>query len=121
MYTLRSIDLIGCLGGAYLLAFGMTYPILGRLHILLADLSDHRALVFLRLACMTTFALGIICCYYLTTVQGVMIGRAISGIGAAGSISGITTLLNTYPPGTNQRLGLSFLLVYTTAQLIGPM
>jgi hypothetical protein len=107
MYTLRSIDLIGCLGGAYLLAFGMTYPILGRLHILLADLSDHRALVFLRLACMTTFALGIICCYYLTTVQGVMIG--------------ITTLLNTYPPGTNQRLGLSFLLVYTTAQLIGPM
>jgi MFS family permease len=115
------MNLIGCLGGAYLLAFGMTYPILGRLHTLLADLSNRRALVFLRLACMTTFAAGIICCYYLNTVQGVVIGRAISGTATAGSFSGITTLLNADPRGTNQRLGVSFLLVYAMTRFFGPM
>jgi MFS family permease len=99
----------------------MTYPILGRLHTLLADLSNFRALIFLRLACMTTFAAGAICSYSLTTFHGIAIGRALAGIGAAGSISGITTLSNTFLPGTNRRLGALLLALYAAARMAGPM
>jgi MFS family permease len=119
--TITSTDFIGYLGSAYLLAFGMTYPILGRVHTLVADLSNHRALICLRLMCITTFAAGSICSYCLTTIQSVLMGRVIAGIGAAGAISGITTLLNADVPGASQRLGVSFLSVYAVARIVGPM
>jgi MFS family permease len=119
--TINSTDFIGFLGSVYLLAFGLTYPILIRLHILLADLSNYRALIFLRLASITIFAAGSVLSYCLTTIQGAMVGRAITGMGAASTLSGITTLLEVYISGTNQRLGVFFLMVHSAARLVGPM
>jgi MFS family permease len=100
---------MGWLGSTYFLAFGMTYPVIGRLFILSPNIG---VMFLLRLTFIVVFAIGTLCSYSVLSVQGIAVGRALCGLGAAGLVP---------DPGTIREVrGISF-LVYSIGTFIGPM
>jgi Zn-dependent protease len=82
---------MGWFGGAYLLAFGITYPIIRRVSLLSTGLSDYFKTELLRLSSILIFGVGSLCSYQILSARGVLVGRLLVGLGAAGLFPGLRT------------------------------
>jgi MFS family permease len=119
--THSSIRLAGWLGSVYFLAFGLAYPLLDRSFRLLCDLSHGQTLLFLRVVCIIAFALSSLGTAISTSASGVVLGRVFAGIGAAGSLCSISLHLRASNPANFHFSAIYTLIVYSLAQLLGPL
>jgi hypothetical protein len=103
---------MGWFGSAYLLTFGLTYPVVCRLFALLSDLYSVGAVLILHFAFVTIFGVGSLFSYRMLSAQGVLIGRVLSGLGAAGLAPGPSTVKSV------RGIGFS---VYAIGRFLGPL
>jgi hypothetical protein len=119
--TYNSIGLIGWYGSAYLLAFGMSYPTFARSYPKSCTIWDGKGLLLPLLSCVTGFGVGAIFCYAIEDGRYIFAGRVLSGIGAAGSISGIIFLNNVLYTKREYRTNAFLLSQHALWRFVGPM
>jgi hypothetical protein len=119
--TYNSIGLVGWYGSAYLLAFGMSYSTFARLYPMFCKRFDGKGFLLPLLSCMIYFGVGAIFCYAIRDGRYILAGRVISGVGAAGSISGITFLNDVLYTKRKYRMNAFLLSQYALWRFVGPM
>jgi hypothetical protein len=119
--TFNSFNMIGWYGSAYLLAISTTYPIFVCLYPLSTTTWAGRGLAPLLLVSIALFGTGNIRSYLSTGGGSILIGRVLSGVGAAGSLSGIAFLLKTIFRATMHKSVPLLALTYAISFFIGPM
>jgi len=111
---------MGLYGSAYLLAMCLGYLFFAPLHVHL----DSELIVFslMHLTSFVLFELGSLLCGFASNSAMILAGRAITGIGAAGGIMGVVTVVVECVPMHQKKL--SMLLVvhgFGLGRLFGPL
>lgn len=111
----NSLSLIGWYGSAYLLAMCTSYQTLTNVYL-------HYQPKYIHLASLFIFEIGCVFCGTATGSASIILGRTISGIGAAGSMLG--TIFIVVHMVSWHRKAISILLVvqcYGVGRLVGPV
>jgi MFS family permease len=111
---------MGLYGSAYLLAMCLGYLFFAPLHVHLdSELMDFSSM---HLTSFVLFELGSLLCGFASNSAMILAGRAITGIGAAGGIMGVVTVVVECVPVHQKKL--SILLVvhgFGLGRLFGPL
>ncbi|EXF79114.1 MFS transporter [Colletotrichum fioriniae PJ7] len=111
----RSLNDIGWYGSSYLIAQMAMLPTCGRLYA-------FYNIKWVYCISLIIFEVGSVISAVAPNSMALIIGRAVSGVGAAGLVSGTTTILSYCVPLKKQaKLSPAILGLYSTGSAIGPL
>ncbi|KAF2732223.1 MFS general substrate transporter [Polyplosphaeria fusca] len=110
-----SLDDVGWYGSAYFVAMCVALPLAGKIYMFF-----HKKLVYL--AYIAVFEIGSLVCALAPTSNALIVGRAISGLGASGIFAGSLIIVATIAP-LHKRPLLTGMTngTFGASQIIGPL
>jgi MFS family permease len=111
----KSLDDVGWYGSAYLITSCSMYLVFGKLYTLLPIKTTY-------LVSLSIFELGSLVCAVTPNSLGLILGRAVSGLGAAAIFSGSIIIISRSVPLRHRPLYLGFITAVSgISSVAGPL